>query len=62
MGSEATGQNLCAERRGNVYPNRPRIEAKADCAITDIMALGATLAADAESEYIYRDGKELIVF
>lgn len=50
------------DRRGNVYPNRPRLEAKIDCAITDIMALGVSLAAEAEPQYIYAGDKELLVF
>jgi phage terminase large subunit-like protein len=50
------------DRRGNVYPNKPRLEAKIDCAITDIMALGVSLAADQEQQYIYAGDKELLVF
>ena len=50
------------DRRGNVYPNKPRLEAKIDCAIADIMALGVSLAADQEPQYIYAGDKELLVF
>jgi phage terminase large subunit-like protein len=50
------------DRRGNVYPTKPRLEAKIDCAITDIMALGVSLAAESESQYIYQGDRELLVF
>jgi phage terminase large subunit-like protein len=50
------------DRRGNVYPTKARAEAKIDCAITDIMALGAILADEAETNYIYSGDRELLVF
>jgi phage terminase large subunit-like protein len=50
------------DRRGNVYPTKPRLESKIDCAIADIMALGASYAAEIESHYIYQGGRELLVF
>jgi phage terminase large subunit-like protein len=47
----------------NVYPKKPRIEAKIDCAITTIMALGVTITAEQEPQYIYAGaGRELLVF
>jgi phage terminase large subunit-like protein len=49
------------DRRGNVYPTKPRLEAKIDCAVTDIMALGVSIAP-AESQYIYQGDRELLVF
>jgi phage terminase large subunit-like protein len=50
------------DRRDNVYPNKPRVEAKIDCAIADIMALGVSLAAEAESRQIYQGDRELLVW
>ena len=50
------------DRRDNVYPNKPRVEAKIDCAIADIMALGVSLAAEAESRHIYQGERELLVW
>jgi phage terminase large subunit-like protein len=50
------------DRRDNVYPTKPRLEAKIDCAITDIMALGVSLAAEAESTQIYAGDRELLVW
>jgi phage terminase large subunit-like protein len=49
------------DRRGNVYPTKPRAETKIDCAIADIMAIGASFAADLKEQYIYADGRELLV-
>ena len=50
------------DRRNNVYPNKPRLEAKIDCAITTIMALGVSIAAEQEQRYIYQGDRELLVF
>ena len=50
------------DRRSNVYPTKPRLDAKIDCAIADIMALGVSFAAAAESPYIYGGDRELLVF
>ena len=49
------------DKRSNVYPNRARPEAKIDCAIAIIMALGASLANEARSDEIYKD-RGLLVF
>ena len=50
------------DRRDNVYPNKPRIEAKIDCAVADIMALGVSLAAAGEQRQIYQGERELLVW
>jgi len=50
------------DARGNVYPRKPRIEAKIDAAITTIMSLGLSIAAEAESQQIYAGDRELLVW
>jgi phage terminase large subunit-like protein len=52
------------DRRGNVYPHKAplQIASKIDCAITNIMCLGVALAAEAESDTIYRGDRELLVW
>jgi phage terminase large subunit-like protein len=49
------------DKRSNVYPNRARPEAKIDCAIADIMALGVCIASEARDDEIYKD-RDLLVF
>jgi phage terminase large subunit-like protein len=49
------------DKRSNIYPNKARPEAKIDCAIATIMALGASLAAESRSDEIYKD-RDLLVF
>jgi phage terminase large subunit-like protein len=51
-----------ADARGNIYPKKPRLEAKIDCAIATIMALGASFAAETEREYIYAGDRTLLVW
>jgi phage terminase large subunit-like protein len=43
------------DKRSNVYPNRARPEAKIDCAIATIMALGTSIASESRSDFIYQD-------
>jgi phage terminase large subunit-like protein len=49
------------DRRSNVYPTRPRPEAKIDCAVATIMALGASINDQPPDDVIYR-GRDLLVF
>jgi phage terminase large subunit-like protein len=49
------------DRRGNVYPTKPRPEAKIDCTVATIMALGASLTQSGDDGVIYRD-RDLLVF
>ena len=50
------------DRRGNVYPTKPRLQSKIDCAITDIMALGISFSAEVESQTIYAEDRQLLVW
>ena len=50
------------DKRDNIYPNKARNEAKIDCAICDIMAIGGAIASDADQQTIYADGRDLLVF
>jgi phage terminase large subunit-like protein len=49
------------DRRGNIYPTKARPEAKIDCTVATIMALGVCIAREQESGLIYVD-RELLVF
>jgi phage terminase large subunit-like protein len=49
------------DRRGNIYPTKPRPELKIDCTIATIMALGASIAGEARNDEIYKD-RDLLVF
>ena len=50
------------DRRGNIYPAKARPESKIDCAVATIMALGVCIATEHTSNFIYADGRELLVF
>jgi phage terminase large subunit-like protein len=50
------------DRRGNVYPTKAYQDSKIDLAITDIMALGVSIEGEQESQYIYANDRELLVF
>jgi phage terminase large subunit-like protein len=49
------------DRRGNVFPTKPRPEAKIDCTIAVIMALGVSVHHSEDDGTIYR-GRDLLVF
>jgi phage terminase large subunit-like protein len=49
------------DARSNVYPRKSRPENKIDTTIATIMALGASIASDSDSNEIYR-GRDLLVF
>lgn len=50
------------DRRRDIYPNRARKEAKIDCAIATIMALGASIASEAPlDDLICKDHRMLVL-
>jgi phage terminase large subunit-like protein len=50
------------DNRSNVYPRKDAPEKKIDNAIALIMALGVSIASERDSDFIYQDGRELLVF
>jgi phage terminase large subunit-like protein len=50
------------DRRGNINPNKARYEANIDCAIATIMALGASIATEAQPDNVIYNDHGLLAF